>query len=379
LWTYGLLSPVAGYLGDRFSRRTVLVGSITCWNVVTILSGFARSPSQLIAMRVLLAVAQVCYMPTAQALVTDFHGKETQGKGIGIFQAGCYAGIFLAGLPAAYVAAHLGWRVMFFLSGGIGLLVAGLMSALPGEKTGKPSSIPPRREHPQRTSVGGAVTLLRKPTILAIMVAFSLSSGAYWILFTFLPLFIYGRYHVSLELAAFQATFYLQVSAMVGDPLLGHVSDQWSARNPKNRFFFCALAGFVGLPALAAVGFGSHTAILIMGLLLFGMASAGADISWMPMLSYVTSKYQRASAFGYLNMVACMAGGISAMVSALVMKKHGLGGPITSGGVMFFLMALVLVVAAQVFLHRDFVSESPGKSVQQEGAAAVAQSGTWNP
>ena len=27
-WTYGLLSPVAGYLGDRFSRRTVILASM---------------------------------------------------------------------------------------------------------------------------------------------------------------------------------------------------------------------------------------------------------------------------------------------------------------------------------------------------------------
>jgi hypothetical protein len=74
-------------------------------------------------------------------------------------------------------------------------------------------------------------------------------------------------------------------------------------------------------------------------------------------------------------MAACLAGSLSAMVSALVMKKHGLGVPIASGGGMFFLLALVLVVAAYAFLHRDFVSESSDKSVQQERVAAVAKSG----
>ena len=74
-------------------------------------------------------------MPTAQALITDFHGTETQGKAIGILQAGSYIGIFFAGLPAAYIATHLGWRVMFFVSGGIGLSFVVLMLALPKEKT----------------------------------------------------------------------------------------------------------------------------------------------------------------------------------------------------------------------------------------------------
>ena len=166
---------------------------------------------------------------------------------------------------------------------------------------------------------------------------------------------------------------------MVADPLLGHVSDKWSARNVKNRFFFCALAGFVGLPALAAVGLGSHTAILITGLVLFGVASAGADVSWMPMLSYVTSKYQRATGFGYMNMAACLAGGIAAMVAALTMKKYGLGLLIASGGVLFFLLALVLVVAAKAFLHRDLVSEGSDESLRQDGGAVAAESRVSNP
>lgn len=377
LWTYALLSPVAGYVGDRFSRRTVLVGSITCWNVVTLLSAVVTSPWQLIAMRIVLASAQVCYMPTAQALITDVHEKDTQGKAIGIFQAGCYVGIFFAGLPAAYVATHLGWRGMFLLSGAVGLTCAGLMLSLPGEKTGRVSATPAKGEVTQRTSVREAIFLFRKPSILAIMVAFALSAGAYWILFTFLPLFIYEHYHLSLEMAAFQATFYMQATAMVADPLLGHVSDKWSARNAKNRFFFCALAGFIGLPGLAAVGFGNHTVVLIMGLLLFGLASAGADVSWMPMLAYVTSKYERATAFGYLNMAACLTGGLTAMVAALTMKKYGLGPLIASGGVMFFLLALVLVVVGQVLLQRDF--QDSGMSPDHQGPTAAVESAASNP
>jgi MFS family permease len=373
LWTYGLLSPVAGYFGDRFPRRTVLIGSVTCWNVVTLLSGFVTSAWQLIAMRAVLALAQVCYVPTAQALVTDFHGKETQGKAIGIFQAGCYAGIFLAGLPAAYVATHLGWRMMFRLSGGIGLLLAGLMLALPGEKKDKARAAEHRGERSPQTSVRGAISLLRIRSILAIMLAFALSSGAYWILFTYLPLFIYERHHLGLVEAAFLATFCMQVSAMVLDPLLGHVADKWSARNAKNRFWFCALAGLVGLPALTAVGLGSHVVILIAGLVLFGMASAGADVSWMPMLSYVTRKYQRATAFGYLNMAACLAGGLTATLTALLMKRYGLGLLIASGGMMFLLLALILLVAAHAFLYRDIVPEDSDESLRQNGTL-VAES-----
>ena len=223
-----------------------------------------------------------------------------------------------------------------------------------------------------------ALSLFRRPSIVAIMAAFALSAGAYWILFTFLPLFVYGHYHQSLESAAFQATFYMQASAMLADPILGHLSDKWAIRNPKNRFRFCALAGLIGLPTLIAVGFGNHTFILITGLLLFGLAAAGTDVSWMPMLTYVTSKYERATAFGYLNMASCLFGGLTAMIAALTMKTYGLGIMVAGGGMLFFLLALVLIVAARVFLQRDFVPEisdgfSCGKRADASPEPAASQ------
>src|SRR5581483_1401560 len=120
------------------------------------------------------------------------------------------------------------------------------------------------------------------------------------------------HYHLSLELAAFQSTFYMQMAAILVEPFIGHVSDRWSAKNPKNRFYLCAFAGLAGLPALTAIGLGSHRGVLIPGLLLCGTVFAAADVSWMPMLTYVAKRYQRATAFGYLNMASCLAGGISA-------------------------------------------------------------------
>src|ERR1700681_2163383 len=56
LWTYGALSPLAGLVGDRFSRRTVVIVSLASWSAVTLLSGLARSDWQMVALRILLAI-----------------------------------------------------------------------------------------------------------------------------------------------------------------------------------------------------------------------------------------------------------------------------------------------------------------------------------
>ena len=91
------------------------------------------------------------------------------------------------------------------------------------------------------------------------------------------------------------------------------------------------------------------------------------------MLCYVTTKYQRATAFGFLNMAACLTGGLSAMVTALTMRRFGLGLLIASGGVLFVLLALLLIAAAHAFLQRDSVLEDSDESPRQLRAAVVAE------
>src|SRR5688500_11949649 len=35
LWVYGILSPIGGYLADKFKRTQVILGSLLVWSIVT--------------------------------------------------------------------------------------------------------------------------------------------------------------------------------------------------------------------------------------------------------------------------------------------------------------------------------------------------------
>src|SRR5713101_4904369 len=79
LWIYGLASPLAGILGDRWSKTNLVVGSLAIWSTFTILSGLAPNGPALLVCRGLLGVSESLFMP-AVALIANAHGPETRSR-----------------------------------------------------------------------------------------------------------------------------------------------------------------------------------------------------------------------------------------------------------------------------------------------------------
>src|ERR1051326_2987884 len=53
-WVYACLSPIGGYISDRFSRRYVICFSLFTWSAVTWLTGHVSTFHELVAARALM-------------------------------------------------------------------------------------------------------------------------------------------------------------------------------------------------------------------------------------------------------------------------------------------------------------------------------------
>src|SRR6476620_8894036 len=124
-WVYAFLSPIGGYLADRWSRRHVIAVSLLVWSTVTWLTGHVVTFEQLVATRALMGISEAIYIPAALALITDFHSGRTRSRAVGIHQMAIYVGIILGGF-SGYVAddPNLGWRFAFTVCGIVGVLYA---------------------------------------------------------------------------------------------------------------------------------------------------------------------------------------------------------------------------------------------------------------
>ena len=62
LWIYGIVSPFAGVVADRVSRKKLVVGSLFVWSAVTYLMGYATDFQQLYWLRALMGISEALYM-----------------------------------------------------------------------------------------------------------------------------------------------------------------------------------------------------------------------------------------------------------------------------------------------------------------------------
>lgn len=75
MWLYALLSPLGGFVADKFNRRWMVIGSLFVWPAVTYLTGQIHTYNGMLICRALMGVSEACYLPAALALITERAGE----------------------------------------------------------------------------------------------------------------------------------------------------------------------------------------------------------------------------------------------------------------------------------------------------------------
>jgi putative MFS transporter len=116
-------SVAAGFIGDRYGRSFTYQLNLLLFGLAAIAAGFSWNMNVLIGMRFLMGLGLGAENVVGYTAVTEFIPARLRARWLGIL-----AMIFSMGLPAAillstYLIPSHGWRIMFFIGGGAGLLI----------------------------------------------------------------------------------------------------------------------------------------------------------------------------------------------------------------------------------------------------------------
>jgi MFS family permease len=338
LWVYGLASPFGGYLSDRAGRKRVILLSLLIWTTVTLLTGYVQNFSQLLVARALMGLSEACYLPAALALIAELHAKGSRSLATGIHQTGLYAGMAFGGVVGGAMGERSGWRSPFFFLGAIGLAYALiLMKGLRGDPKASQTNLPSGGRFAASLS-----EVLRLPGYGGMLTAFTVFSIANWIVYTWLPLFIFERFRMSLAAAGFSATFYLQAASFAGILSGGWLADRWNRRSPKGRVFTQVIGVAVAAPFLYLAGVTTSETVLVAALIAFGLGKGFYDCNTMPVLAQVARPEVRATGYGVFNFAGCVVGGAMAAAAGALKPVIGLAGAIQISAALLLASAVAL-------------------------------------
>jgi len=130
LWPYAFTLLLAGAIVDRGKPRRVLTVSLIVWSVAQGAAGFIVSYGQFLLARALLGIGEAPMFPTAARVVKDWYHESDQALGVGIWNGAPSLGTAIAPALLTPIMLLFGWRWMFVLMAGVGVVLAGIWYAV---------------------------------------------------------------------------------------------------------------------------------------------------------------------------------------------------------------------------------------------------------
>ncbi len=123
MWVYAFGGPIAGLIGDRLSRKNIVLGGCVFWSAITVLTGWCGKFWQFIAVRALEGFGESFYFPASISLASDYHSTRTRSRALSLHQTSIYLGTIAGGWAGGWFAERLHWRDCFFVFGTAGMLL----------------------------------------------------------------------------------------------------------------------------------------------------------------------------------------------------------------------------------------------------------------
>lgn len=361
MWVYGLSAPLAGMVGDRASRKWLIIGGLYVWSAVTGLTAACSKVWHFVAVRGAEGLGETFYFPATLSLISDYHGHDTRSRAMALHQSAVYAGIIGGGVITGALAESWGWQFPFVAFGAAGILLGLVLAKFVHEPARNAAERMFAGEQPSAVADEGppvpwltfVFRYVTTPASLLLLLAFVGANAVAGVLYVWLTTFIKEKFNVSLTVAAFTGTVYIQLAAMVGSICGGFLADAWRRRWLGGRVAVQALGILCGTPLIVVCARAEQLPIVIAGMLALGFCKGVYDSNIWASIYEVVPASRRSSAVGMANMVGWGAAGFgSYKLGSLVDGGMSMSDALAWLAQIYALVAVLLVMTAIVFVPR---------------------------
>ncbi len=350
MWVYAGAAPLAGAIGDVVRRKDLILGGCIFWSFVTMMTGACGKLWHFVTVRALEGFGETFYFPASMSLLSDYHAQKTRSRAMAFHQSSVYIGTILGSWIGALLAEKYGWRVGFYLFGGLGIILALLLYKYLIEP---PRAAPAPGQPAETISLAvGWKAILSSPTALLLMAGFVGANFVATIFLTWTPTFLVEKFGFKLAAAGLSGTLFIHLASALAVPVAGILADKLAARRRGGRIMVQVSGLLLGSIFVFYVGAASTVGVLIGAMTLFGICKGFYDSNIFASLFDVVPAHVRGSAAGLMNTVG-WAGGAFGPLAVGWFSKHGGGATqienmshaISFGAVVYLVSAALLLAA----------------------------------
>lgn len=373
MWVYAAAGPIAGLIADRVRRKTLIIGGLVFWSLVTVATALSTEYSHLVLFRALEGLGEAFYFPASMSMLSAYHDKNTRSRAMSIHQSSVYAGTIAGGSVAGILGQQYGWRSSFYLFGSSGMLLGVLLLVLLREPSRTRDSVDGERAENNAVSLDATVSprrygfallkdasrivqeLFQIPMFRILTLVFVGANFVAMIFLTWMPSFLYRKFNLSLAMAGVSATAYLQIASVLGVLSGGVLADRLARTNKAGRMTTQAIGLGLGVPFIFLAGWTRTVPLVICALIGFGYFKGLYDANIWASLHDVVPPHRRASAVGLMNSIGWIGAGIAPVAIAAASDRFGMSACISANSLIYLFVALFLLYGIQRYLrsHRE--------------------------
>jgi MFS family permease len=343
---YGIGALFAGVVVDRVVRKTAILGGLHAWSVICMATALATNFRQLYWFRAAEGLGETFYYPASTSLISDYHGKATRSRALGLHQTSVYIGTIAGGWAAGAIGLHYGWRWSFICFGGLGVVLGVILQfTLREPARGAAEDEPRQAEH---MPLGQVFRLLWKtPAVLFLLLAFACANYVAMVLLTWMPDYLNRQFGLRLDWAGLGATAPPQLASMLGALLGGWLADYWRARRVGGRMYVQAIGVLAGAPFVFLCGQIGTIGWFLAALAGWGLFKGIYDANIFASVFDLVPPAARGTVAGLMNTFGWLVGGATGpWVVGMLSQSYGLGPAIGTAAIVYLAAGFMLLAAS---------------------------------
>lgn len=341
-WGYVITQVPGGWAASRIGPKKVVIVALVIWGLGAIATGLVTTYDQLLAVRVVMGLAEGVVWPSFTVIITNWYPNEEHGRAMNVVEMTLAISSLIMAPIAGWMIATWNYQTMFVLQGIPAFVLAAIFAILVGEHPSRDRFLKPEeREYLLTNQSTGAkargsfLEVLAMPRMWALGVIYFLWVSGLYAFGLWVPSFVdqlskggIGLVGLLSAIPFLLATVAMYINARISDR--PGFNRAWSVIVPLT-------IGGVTLLVQHYVGGG-----LWLNMLLLVIAGIGLYAAFGPWWAWAASQVPRnqtGPSMGLINFVGNF-GGIAGPILVGVAAR---GGNVSSG---FYILGLALLLGA---------------------------------